>query len=139
MTDAQQMPAPPPVVGGIAPYLTPDNASAAADFYIKAFGAEDIYRMPADEKGRTMHIHLRINGNSLMLSDPYPDHGHPFVPPAGCSLHLQVDDVDAWFARATAAGCEATLPVQLMFWGDRYGQLRDPFGFSWSIATTPQA
>jgi uncharacterized glyoxalase superfamily protein PhnB len=133
------MPKLPPVSGGIAPYLTAQDASAAADFYVKAFGAEDLYRMPVDENGRTMHIHLRINGNSLMLSDAYPEHGHPWEKPAACSLHLQVDDVDAWFERATAAGCEVTLPVQMMFWGDRYGQLRDPYGFAWSIATTPKA
>ena len=137
MTDAQQ-PALPPVVGGIVPYLSPSNANAAADFYVKAFAAENIYRIEPDEQGRTMHIHLRINGNSLMLSDAYPEHGYPAEKPAAFTLHLQVDDVDAWFDRAIAAGCESLLPVQLMFWGDRYGQLKDPYGFSWSIATTPQ-
>lgn len=140
MTDAQQQPPSlPPVAGGIVPYLVPDNATKAADFYREAFGAEDLYRMPVDEQGRTMHIHLRINGNSLMLCDAYPEHGYPHEKPAGFTLHLQVDDVDAWFERATAAGCEVLLPVQLMFWGDRYGQLRDPYGFLWSIATTPKA
>ena len=140
MTDAQQsMPALPPVVGGIVPYLSPSNANAAADFYVKAFAAEDLFRMEPDEQGRTMHIHLRINGNSLMLSDAYPEHGYPAETPAAFTLHLQVDDVDAWFDRAIAAGCETLLPVQLMFWGDRYGQLKDPYGFSWSIATTPKA
>ena len=140
MTDAQQqMPALPPVSGGIVPYLSPSNAGQAADFYIKAFAAEDLYRIPPDEQGRTMHIHLRINGNSLMLSDFYPEHGYPAEKPAAFTLHLQVDDVDAWFDRAVAAGCEVLLPVQLMFWGDRYGQLKDPYGFSWSIATTPKA
>ena len=138
MTDAQQ-PALPPVVGGIVPYLAPSNANAAADFYVKAFAAEDLYRMAPDEQGRTMHIHLRINGNSLMLCDVYPEHGHPLEKPGAFTLHLQVDDVDAWFDRAIAAGCESLLPVQLMFWGDRYGQLKDPYGFSWSIATTPKA
>ncbi len=74
-----------------------------------------------------MHIHLLINGNSLMLSDAYPEHGYPIGKAGGAlTLHLQVDDVDKWFERATAAGCEVTLPVQLMFWGDRYGQLKDP-------------
>uniref|UniRef100_B0SUT3 Glyoxalase/bleomycin resistance protein/dioxygenase n=1 Tax=Caulobacter sp. (strain K31) TaxID=366602 RepID=B0SUT3_CAUSK len=140
MTDAQQQtPALPPVVGGIVPYPSPSNANAAADFYVKAFAAEDLYRMAPDEQGRTMHIHLRINGNSLMLSDAYPEHGYPVEKPAAFTLHLQVDDVDAWFDRAVAAGCETLLPVQLMFWGDRYGQLKDPYGFSWSIATTPKA
>ena len=139
MTDAQDLTASPPVVGGVAPYLQPSNANAAADFYVKAFGAEDLFRFAPDEQGRTMHIHLRVNGNSLMLSDAYPDHGYPLEKPGAFTLHLQVDDVDAWFERAVAAGAQVTLPVQLMFWGDRYGQLKDPFGFSWSIATTPKA
>jgi len=140
MTDAQQqMPALPPVSGGIVPYLSPRNAGEAADFYAKAFAAKELYRIPPDEQGRTLHIHLLINGNSLMLSDFYPEHGYAFEKPGAFTLHLQVDDVDQWFERATAAGCEVTLPVQLMFWGDRYGQLKDPYGFSWSIATTPEA
>jgi len=140
MTDAQSSPAAsPPAVGGIVPYLTPSNANAAADFYVRAFGARDLFRNPVDDQGRTMHIHLLINGNSLMLSDAYPDYGHVLEKPAATSLHLQVDDVDAWFERAVAAGAEVTLPVQLMFWGDRYGQLKDPFGFAWSLATTPKA
>ena len=143
MTDAQALDAPapaasPPPVGGIVPYLSPSNANAAADFYVKAFGAEDLFRHPVDDQGRTMHIHLRVNGNSLMLADAYPDYGHPLEKPGAVMLHLQVDDVDAWFERAVAAGAEVTLPVQLMFWGDRYGQLKDPFGFSWSLATTPK-
>ena len=139
MTDAPpQANAVPPAVGGIVPYLTPSNASDAADFYVKAFAAKEIYRIPVDENGRTMHVHLLINGNSLMLSDAYPDYGHVWEKPAATSLHLQVDDVDAWFDRAVAAGAEATMPPALMFWGDRYGQLKDPFGFSWSIATTPK-
>jgi uncharacterized glyoxalase superfamily protein PhnB len=140
MTDAQQPPPQlPPVSGGIVPYLSPSNATEAADFYVKAFAAEVIYRIPPDEKGRTMHIHLLINGNSLMLSDFYPEHGYAFEKPAAFNLHLQVEDVDAWFERAVAAGCTVSLPVQLMFWGDRYGQLKDPYGFSWSIATTTKA
>ncbi|MBO9709331.1 MAG: glyoxalase/bleomycin resistance/extradiol dioxygenase family protein [Caulobacter sp.] len=136
MTDTQP-PALPPVSGGIVPYLQPSNATAAAEFYAKAFGAEVLYQIPPDEHGRTMHIHLRVNGNSLMLSDAYPDHGHPLETPGAFTLHMQVDDVDAWFDRAAKAGCQVLLPVQLMFWGDRYGQLKDPYGFSWSIATTP--
>ena len=138
-TQAQTANAVPPVVGGIVPYLTPSNASAAADFYVKAFGAKEIYRIPVDENGRTMHIHLIVNGNSLMLSDAYPDYGHALEKPAAFALHLQVDDVDAWYDRAVAAGSEATMPPAMMFWGDRYGQLKDPFGVSWSIATTPKA
>jgi uncharacterized glyoxalase superfamily protein PhnB len=69
-----------------------------------------------------------------MLSDAYPEHGHPLKTPQGFMLHLQVEDVDAWWDRAVAAGAEIVLPLQLMFWGDRYGQLRDPFGVLWSLS-----
>lgn len=122
------------VTGGVAPYLVVSNANAAADFYVKAFGAEDIARMPPDEQGRTMHCHLRINGGSVMLSDAYPEHGCPLQPPQAFTLHLQVDDVDAWWRRAVEAGAEIVMPLQVMFWGDRYGQVRDPFGVTWSMA-----
>jgi uncharacterized glyoxalase superfamily protein PhnB len=80
-----------------------------------------------------MHIHLYINGGSVMLSDAFPDHGHPWVPPAGFSLTLQVDDADFWADRAAAAGAEVVTPVADMFWGDRYGQVRDPFGVIWAF------
>jgi PhnB protein len=124
----------PPVLGGVAPYLTVSDAAAAAEFYERAFGAATVGRMPPDANGRTMHIHLHINGGSVMLSDAFPEHGHSLQPPQSFTLHLQVEDVDAWWARAVAAGAEVVLPLQLMFWGDRYGQLRDPFGVSWSLA-----
>jgi uncharacterized glyoxalase superfamily protein PhnB len=68
-----------------------------------------------------------------MLSDPFPDHGHPWVPPAGFSLTLPVDDADFWADRAAAAGAEVVTPVADMFWGDRYGQVRDPFGVIWAF------
>jgi uncharacterized glyoxalase superfamily protein PhnB len=123
----------PPVLGGVAPYLSVSNAGAAADFYAKAFGAKEAIRMPPDDKGRYMHIHLVINGGSIMLADAFPEHGHPLEKPAAFTLHLQVDDVDAWFERATKAGAEMVLPVADMFWGDRYGQVRDPFGVLWSM------
>lgn len=124
---------PPPVLGGVCPYLSVDNAGKAADFYVKAFGAKEAMRMPPDDKGRYMHIHLVINGGSLMLADAFPDHGHPLEKPAAFTLHLQVDDVDAWFEQAKKAGAEVVLPLSEMFWGDRYGQLRDPFGVLWSM------
>jgi len=121
------------VLGGIVPYLELDGASKAAAFYQQAFAACEVFRYPIDDKGRTMHIHLHLNGGSLMLSDPYPEHGHPHKPAQGYTLHLKVDDVDAWWQRAVAAGAEVVLPLQKMFWGDRYGQLRDPFGVLWSM------
>jgi PhnB protein len=128
----------PQVKGGPAPYLMVDGAVKAAEFYKRAFGAEEVGRHPPDAKGRTMHLHLYVNGGSLMLSDAYPEHGHPWKEPQGFNLHLQVDDVDKWWDRAIKAGAESRMPVQLMFWGDRYGQLRDPFGVVWGLATTPK-
>jgi PhnB protein len=124
----------PQVRGGVVAYLGVDGAAKAAEFYKRAFGAEEVARQPVDAQGRTMHIHLYINGGSLMLSDPYPEHGYPLETPGAFTLHLQVDDVDAWWRRAVDAGAEITLPLQEMFWGDRYGQLRDPFGVNWSLA-----
>jgi uncharacterized glyoxalase superfamily protein PhnB len=112
-----------------------NGAGKAADFYVKAFGAQEVARMPPDDKGRFMHIHLVVNGGSLMLADPFPEHGAPLEKPAGFMLHLQVEDVDAAFDKAVKAGATVKLPVQDMFWGDRYGQLEDPFGHRWSVAT----
>jgi uncharacterized glyoxalase superfamily protein PhnB len=80
-----------------------------------------------------MHIHLYLNGSSIMLSDAYPEYGVPLQTPQGFSMMLPVDDIDAWWERAIAAGAESVMPVQLMFWGDRYGQLRDPFGVLWAL------
>jgi uncharacterized glyoxalase superfamily protein PhnB len=121
------------VKGGVVAYLSLEGALKAADFYKKAFGGEIVATHPPDEKGRTMHVHLYINGNSVMLSDPYPEHGHPYRPAAGFSLMLPVDDIAAWWKRAIDAGCESVMPPADMFWGDRYGQLRDPFGILWAM------
>ena len=129
----------PQVLGGVAPYLAVEGAARAAEFYKRAFGAEEVARHPLDAQGRTMHIHLYINGGSLMLSDPFPEHGYPLQTPQAFTLHLQVDDVDAWWRRAVEAGAEIRMPLQEMFWGDRYGQLRDPFGVSWSLAAPAKA
>jgi PhnB protein len=123
----------PPVKNGLLPYITVDGAVKAAEFYKQAFGAEQAFMVPPDEKGRTMHVHLYINGSSLMMSDAYPEHGHPLLKPQSFSLQLAVDDIDFWWDRAVAAGAEVVMPVELMFWGDRYGQLRDPFGIIWAM------
>jgi uncharacterized glyoxalase superfamily protein PhnB len=128
-----QYPTLPPTLGGLIAYLTVDGTRRAADFYTRAFGAEEAYCVPPDEKGRTMHLHLYINGSSLMLSDGYPEHGHPAERPQGFAMQLLVDDLDFWWDRAVKAGAEVIMPAQKMFWGDRYGQLRDPFGITWAI------
>jgi len=67
---------------------------------------------------------------SLLMHDDYPK---AMLPPSAVTLHLQVDDADKWYDRAIAAGAAATMPMSDMFWGDRYGQLKDPFGHTWSI------
>jgi uncharacterized glyoxalase superfamily protein PhnB len=136
MSTTETSPGPVPKVevkSGVVPYLTVDGAVKAAAFYQRAFGAEEVARHPTDDKGRTMHIHLYVNGGSVMLSDAYPDYGHPLQAPQSFLLHIQVDDLDPWWERAIAAGAEAVLPPQVMFWGDRYAQLRDPFGVLWSL------
>ena len=129
----QQYPAMPEVLGGLTPYLQVEGASKASEFYAKAFGAKEVFRHPVDDKGRTMHIHLYVNGSSLMLSDGYPEHGCPVEKPQGYNLTLQVKDIDSWWKRAVDAGATIVLPLQDMFWGARYGQLRDPFGVLWSM------
>jgi PhnB protein len=123
----------PQVRGGVVAYLQVNGASEASKFYQRAFGATEVARQPVDDKGRTMHVHLYVNGSSLMLSDPYPEYGHALETPQAFNLTLQVDDIDAWWARAVAAGATVVMPVQDMFWGARYGQLRDPFGVRWSM------
>ena len=132
MADATGTP-PNAVKGGIVAYLCVEGAIKAGEFYKKAFAAEDVHVNPPDEKGRTMHVHLLINGNSVMLSDPYPEHGHPYIPAAGFSLMLPVKDVDAWWQRAVDAGCTASMKPENMFWGDRYAQCKDPFGVIWAF------
>lgn len=128
----------PAVKGGAIAYLTVDGALKAAEFYRKAFAAEIAFAQPADGKGRTMHVHLYINDGSVMLSDAYPEHGHPFVPPAGFTVMLPVLDVDAWHKRAVEAGCTSVMAPTDMFWGDRYGQLKDPFGVAWAVNGPPK-
>jgi uncharacterized glyoxalase superfamily protein PhnB len=123
----------PPTKGGLVTYLQVDGATKAADFYQRAFGAEVAVAHPVDDKGRTMHVHLYINGSSLMMGDAYPEHGHPLQKPQAFNLTLQVDDIDRWWKRAVDAGAEVVMPVADMFWGDRYGQLRDPFGVLWAM------
>jgi uncharacterized glyoxalase superfamily protein PhnB len=130
---SHEMPVMPKPLNGLVPYLSVDGAFKAAEFYKAAFGAEQVFAYPPDEQGRTMHIHLYINGSSMMLGDGYPEHGHPAEKAQGYTLQLIVDDIDFWWERAVKAGCEVVVPLQVMFWGDRWGQLRDPFGIAWAM------
>ena len=134
MSEAQAAPKADPKCGLVA-YLSLDGAVRAAEFYQKAFGAEIAAMHPVDDKGRTMHIHLHVNGSTLMLGDAYPEHGHPHQAAQGYTLqlHLGSEDIDAWWQRAVDAGCEVVTPLQVMFWGDRWGQVKDPFGVAWAM------
>jgi PhnB protein len=121
----------------VTPHLICAGASDAIEFYKKAFNAVELSRMPGPG-GKVMHASIRIGDSAVMLVDESPEWGM-LGPKArkGSSvyIHLYVDDVDAFTARAVAAGATVTMPVADMFWGDRYGQLEDPFGHLWSVAT----
>jgi uncharacterized glyoxalase superfamily protein PhnB len=128
-----EKPVPAHLMKGVIPYVSLNGAAAAADFYKKAFGAVEHRRLPADDGKRLMHCHLEINGGSLMLGDAFDEHGYGWQPSHSFTMTLVVDDIDAWFKRAVDAGCEVTQPVELMFWGDRYGSVKDPFGVHWAM------
>lgn len=126
----------------VIPHLVVSNAAAAIDFYKSAFGAEEIARHTAPGTDKIMHAHLRINGGDLMLNDDFcAQMGQKSETPEALggspvTLHLQVPDADAVWGQALAAGAEVSFPLADQFWGDRYGQLRDPFGHKWSIGQT---
>ncbi len=122
----------------LTPYLVCRNAAKAIEFYKKAFGAEEIYRNCVHGTDRIMNAQLRIGNSILMLNDEFPDFGSlgpSDERPSSVTIHLYVEDVDAVFGRAVKAGAEVTMPVDDMFWGDRFGSLKDPFGHKWSIGT----
>lgn len=122
--------------GGITAHLTirDNRAAEAVDFYKTAFGAAAAMDpFMADDGKRIMHAHLLVNGGHLMLNDDFPEYGGGASPPGSVTLHLQVKDADAAWNRAIEAGAKEKMPIGDQFWGDRYGQLTDPFGFTWSI------
>jgi PhnB protein len=123
-----------------APALTPhivcNGAAKAIEFYRQAFGAEELMRIDTPE-GKIMHAALSINGAMLMLVDEMKEMGALDPNSLGgtpVTLHLSVADADAAIERAAAAGATVTMAAEDMFWGDRYGQVKDPWGHSWSIA-----
>lgn len=121
----------------LTPHLVCKNAAEAAEFYAKAFGAQ-ILNLVKTPGGQVMHGALSIDGAMVFLVDEFPEMGC-LGPQEGVAspvtLHLQVPDCDAVFNKAVEAGCTVTMPLELQFWGDRYGQVKDPYGHSWSIAT----
>jgi PhnB protein len=120
----------------ITPHIVVQGAERAASFYRDAFGAREITRIPTPD-GRLMSVQLRVGQSVLHLADEFPEMGVLAPPTIGGTpvvLGLQVADADAVFAQAVAAGAEVRQPLQDVFWGDRHGQLDDPFGHRWNVS-----
>jgi PhnB protein len=121
----------------LIPHLVVKGAVAAVEFYKAGLGAVEELRMPAPD-GRLMHAHLTVGGSPLFLCDDFPEHcgGVARAPsgPTPVTLHLKVPNTDAAIEKAAAAGATVTMPAADMFWGDRYGQVVDPFGHTWSFS-----
>ena len=122
----------------VIPHLVVGDAPAAIDFYVKAFGAEELGRVPRPD-GKLIHAALRINGFTVMLNDDFPEvcGGKSLTPTSlggtPVTIHLTVDDVDTKFQRAVDAGATVVAELTDQFWGDRYGVVADPFGHHWSM------
>ena len=122
---------------GITPYLSVKGAADAIEFYKKAFGATEMMRL-ANPDGTLGHAELKIGDALIMLADEYPDYGNLSPKTLGGSavrLHMYVEDVDAFFEKAIAAGAKVLIPVADQFYGDRSGRLEDPFGHVWLVST----
>ena len=121
----------------VTPHLVCAGAAKAIDFYKKAFGAVETMRMPGPD-GKLIHAALELNGGTVMLTDEAPQWGSlsPLsLKGSPVTIHLNVADTDAVIKRAVDAGATLKMPAADMFWGDRYGQITDPFGHNWSIST----
>ncbi|MYM73227.1 VOC family protein [Duganella sp. FT134W] len=121
----------------VIPHLVCEGAADAIEFYKKAFNAVEQMRMPGDN-GRIMHAALTIGDSTIMLADDFPEYGGlgpKALKGSPVTLHMVVPDVDASFQQAVDAGASVRMAPADMFWGDRYGQVTDPFGHHWSIAT----
>jgi uncharacterized glyoxalase superfamily protein PhnB len=136
-----QMPKPanpiPPGFHTVTPHLAVNGAAAFAGFLKRAFGAVEVARSPGPG-GKLMHVEMRIGDSPIMFADDFAEEFH--LPPLAQGrlplvLHLYVTDADAVWNQAVAAGCEIVVPLADQFWGDRYGHLKDPFGFTWGVAT----
>jgi len=121
----------------VTPYLIVDDAAAALDFYRRAFGGRELFRM-AGPGGKIGHAEILIGDSPIMLADEHPEMGARSLKSIGgspVSILLYVEDVDAFVERAVAAGAKLTRPIENKFYGDRTGGLEDPFGYQWHIST----
>jgi PhnB protein len=120
----------------VTPYLVVDDAAGAIEFYKKAFGAEEKYRLPMG--GKIGHAEIKIGDSFVMLADEFPEMGHLSPKSRGgttVSLLIYLEDVDTAFQRAIDAGATQAKALEDQLWGDRMGTLTDPFGHAWSLAT----
>lgn len=121
----------------VTPHLVCAGAAKAIDFYKKAFGAEEVMRLEGPD-GSLWHACVAIGGSPVMLVDEFPGMGSlgpKALKGSPVTIHLNVPDADAFVERAVKAGATIKMPVSDAFWGDRYGQIEDPFGHRWSVAT----
>jgi len=121
----------------VTPHLVCAGAAEAIEFYKRAFGAVEMARLPGPQ-GKLMHAMIRIGDSVVMLVDEFPEMGAlspSSLKGSPVTIHLYVDNADATAERAVKAGAKITMPVADQFWGDRYGQLVDPFGHRWSVGT----
>jgi len=121
----------------ITAHLSVREATKAIEFYQKGFGAQllNVHKTP---DGKVMHATLKVGDSQFMLADEFPGMGTPAAQTLGGShvvLNLYVEDVDSLFNQAVAAGAKVTMPLANQFWGDRYGQIVDPFGHSWALGS----
>jgi PhnB protein len=121
----------------LTPHIVVTDGAQAIEFYKKAFGAQELGRHLTPDGKTVMHAQLKIGDSILMLASEFPPHNLSPKNRGGTSvfLHIYTEDADAAFDRAVKAGCKINMPVSEMFWGDSYGQVEDPFGHKWSIAT----
>ena len=121
----------------VTPYLTVNDTSRAIDFYKRAFGAHEVMRMEGPG-GKIGHAEIKIGDSIVMLADEMPASGTKSPQSLGgttSGVYLYVDNADAVFNQAVSAGAHVEAPIADMFWGDRYGRLKDPFGHAWAVVT----
>jgi uncharacterized glyoxalase superfamily protein PhnB len=125
----------PPRPRTLTPYLAVSDAAAAIEWYKKAFGAKEVTRQPAGDK--IMHAALRIGDSDLYLADIFPgsDLADPSRVGASVNLHLELKDADKVWQTAVTNGAKVSMPLDDMFWGQRYGKLVDPFGHNWALSS----
>ena len=126
-----------PRTQGVVPYLTVRGASDAVEWYKRGLGAEEVMRMPEEGGTRLMHCHLRINNGDVFMSDEFQEYesSHIGDGPRGVTMFLGVDDADTWYNRAVEAGAKVRMPIADQFWGDRFGEVVDPYGHGWAFGS----